>query len=524
MKIEDILNSYPIEILEQLAANKVMDIGHIRLPKDVIIEELIGVINKPSYVNKVISFRNPPNFPILDSILTFPEYKAPIKGFKDKVIEYTESLILKAKQEDWLKSKKNYSLYLKMLKTAWESDSQIDSNEAILLSALRRELNISFKEHVVLEHHEDLTQYWYKDNYYEKERNYLISAGIIFPIEENYIIPDSLGKFIRKSWGMDLSNDQYNRLLTLMTNNELSIILEINDLPISGSSAQKIQRVLENYIPTKIALWQLNLDSLKDLARKSGSIISGIKEEVIDNLIDYFDDDEDLKYKETEIKDEEIIIVETKILSEENFIRLFNLLANEQIYNIACNLRKIKKSGNKDSKIISLWQSAYNEQTLLNQLTNTELYILCEKGGLRLSGPKSEKINRLIEAAKDLNKTDIRQNTEHEKSSLELISNSTNEQIFNAQMDNAQLLQTMQLLPADEYLFLEKEELIVLSWINDLKSVNEYELDRLIARHNLSWFFPRTQMENLKDKLIRNNKDILSIRYVGDYCIYEFKK
>lgn len=525
MNLEKILESYPIEILEQLASNKVTDISHIRLPKSVLIDELCGIINKPSYVEKTISFRNPPGFQILDTIICQPEFKIQVKGFKDRIMKYTEELIENAKKAEWIKTNKNVSLYLKMVKTAWESDSKIDASEINLLNFLRNELNISFKEHTILVHHEDLIKYWYVENYYEKERNYLISSGIVFPIEDYYVIPETVGKFIRQSWGMELNNEQYYRILSYLTNNDLSDILAGTNLQVSGISNQKIQRIIENFIPQRKALSIVNLTSLKNIARESGSVIGGTKEDVIDNLMDYFDDDNDLKYHENNNVVVEQIIPEVKVLSKDNFIKLFNLISNEQLYNIASCLKRVKKSGNKDTKILSLWESIYNEESLLNQLTNSELYQLCDKNYLKLSGPKSEKIKRLIEAANNLTKDgkQIEKTEKTEENPVDLIVESTKEQIFSEQIKSDHNKLNEKLIPESEFPFLNKEELLVLSWVKDLKSVNEYELDRLISRYNLPWYFPRTQMEQLNENLIKNEKDNLIIRHVGEYCIYEYK-
>lgn len=518
MILEQILSGYSIDDLEQLSANKVMDIGHIRLPKEVLIEELSNIINTPSYVNKIINYRNPPNFQILDIILNSPDFKVQVKGFKDQVIEHSNRFINIAKETDWQKGAKNYSLYLKLLKAAWESDHQIDSSEFTILNVLRDELNISFKEHIVLQHHPELINFWMKDNYYERERNYLISTGILLPIDQNYyVIAESIGKYIRRAWGMDLSNDQYTRMLNLLSNNDLSIILQNHDLPTSGISQQRIQRIIENYIPSRKALSCLNVDVLRDLARKCGAQISGIKDDVIDNLIDFFDDDEDLKSIDSEkIKDEEFI-PEEKILSENNFKEIFNILSNDQLYNIANSLKKIRKTGSKELRIQNLWNSPYKEKTLLDKLSNTELYNLCDKNGLKVSGPKDEKINRLISAAQQIADTKRIQNEKNEnKSDPESI----NKNIFNNMTDDSS--DEKDGLQSEEFPYLDNNELMVLSWIKDLKSINEFELDRLIARHNLQWFFPRTQLEKLNSKLVENNKSILSIRNVGDNCIYEF--
>jgi hypothetical protein len=522
MKLENILELYPIEVLEQLASNKITDISHIRLPKSVLIDELCGIINKPSYIEKTISFRNPPGFQILDTLLNQENLKVHVKGFKERILKYTEELIEEAKNADWIRTDKNISLYLKMVKTAWESDSRIDASEINLLNFLRNELNISFKQHTILIHHEDLIQFWYSDNYYEKERNYLISSGIVFPFEDYYVIPESIGKFIRQSWGMELNREQYTRMLSYLTNIDLSEILSKTNLQTSGASQQKIQRIIDNFISPRKSLSIVNLSSLRDIARESGSTISGTKEDVIDNLIDYFDDDNDLKYIQNNNIVLEPIEPEKKALSKENFIKLLNLLSNEQLYNVACCLNKIKKSGNKDAKILNLWESIYSEETILNQLTNTELYELCEKNYLKLSGPKNDKIKRLIDAANNI-LDEEKQKEKTPENPLEIIAESTKDQIFSEQAKIEHYQTFENLIPRDEFPFLNGEELMVLSWVKDLKSINEYELDRLISRYNLPWYFPRTQMEQLNEKLLKNDKDILIIRHVGEYSIYEFK-
>ena len=139
-----------------------------------------------------------------------------------------------------------------------------------------------------------------------------------------------------------------------------------------------------------------------------------------------------------------------------------------------------------------------------------------------MSGPKNEKINRLLIVANDI----IQNNefvVENENISANLINESTKDQIFNKQNKNEQVINNSNIISEEEYNFLDENEIIVLSWIKDLKSINEYELERLISRYDLPWYFPRTQMEELKNKLEINKKDVLLIRHVGDYCLYESK-
>ena len=69
MKFYEILKKYTIETLEQLSSNKVMGVEIIRLPKEVLIEELMSIINKYSYINQKISLRNPPCFQMLNILI-----------------------------------------------------------------------------------------------------------------------------------------------------------------------------------------------------------------------------------------------------------------------------------------------------------------------------------------------------------------------------------------------------------------------------------------------------------------------
>ena len=85
MKLIEILNSYQIETLEQLAANKIQDIDHIRLPKEVLVEELNTYLQKYPYIQKIISLRNPPSFLILSKIIDSPDHKISISGFKETI-------------------------------------------------------------------------------------------------------------------------------------------------------------------------------------------------------------------------------------------------------------------------------------------------------------------------------------------------------------------------------------------------------------------------------------------------------
>jgi hypothetical protein len=517
MKLAEILNSYKIETLEQLSANKIPDIDNIRLPREVLAEELSSHLQKYHHVQKSISLRNPPSYLILSKILESPGYRAPVKGFKESVRKETEALVSRATKGDGLRARKDYSLYLSILQCAWESDDTIDASEARLLARLREELEISFTEHVVLEHHETLQTYWYRENYYERERNHLISSGIIFPYESDFLIPDELGALIRKVWGYALSREQYERLLGYASGADLEDSLKKGELAYYGSLQEKAARLIDNHVSPRRALRAMGIDSLREIARKIGAPISGTKEEIIENLVDFMDDDEDLRVKEEREQKLAPPVPESKTLSKESFAELFATLTNEQLYSVASGLRQVRKSGTKDRKVENLWDSPYSEVTLLNRLSNAELYELCARRHQKVAGSKQEKIERLVNGTSV--SAPANESEELEASPSELIAESTRGD--RNQAESAAEKRTGDL--KSEYPFLESDELIILSYILETKTLSGPQLDRLIARFDLPWYYPDARMGELIEKLQKNDKDIVTRRSIGDYPMYELK-
>jgi hypothetical protein len=517
MKLTEILNSYQIESLEQLATDKIQDLNHIRLPKEVLVEELSYYLMKYPNIEKSVSLRNPPSFLILSRIMDAQDHKVPIQGFKEIVKKETANFVERATKGEGLRPKRDYSLYLKMLQIAWESDSSIDASEAKLLMGLREELDISFPEHIILEHHESLTPYWYNDNYFEKERNHLIASGIIFPLEGNFLIPDELVILIRKAWGYSLTTEQYKRLLSYMSGHDLTEIQKKNEIQTSGTLEEKIERISNNHISPKNALNIVGIETLRELARNIGAQISGSKTEVIDNIIDLMDSDEDIKYMAEQEKKIAPPPVEPKILSKDVFRRVFGELSNEQIYSIAVGLRRVRKSGNKEKRVDNLYDCTYSENSLLNQLSSADLYDLCVKLELKVAGSKQEKIERILSNFSSF-KNDPESNV-HDVSPEELIRQSMRVEQKKQVTESTEGIDKLII----KYPFLSREELIILSFILENKNASGPIIERLIARFDLPWYFPDKQMIEMIDKLKKQGHDIISITHYGDYPLYQLK-
>lgn len=85
MKIRELLGRLDDVALESLAADKIDDVIHLRLPREVLIDEIADTIASYSYVTEAIGKRHPPCFEILDLLMKADGFRVPIDGFKASV-------------------------------------------------------------------------------------------------------------------------------------------------------------------------------------------------------------------------------------------------------------------------------------------------------------------------------------------------------------------------------------------------------------------------------------------------------
>lgn len=516
MRLKEILHQLPQEAIEGLARNVLSQVADIRLPHTVLVDELSEVLDSSSYLSTQIALRHPPFFAILTLLMNAPGYSLPTEGFRQKVREETERMVSLASRSPIFPKPKNYGLYLRMLEGAWEEEAGINASEANLLRILREELGISLMEHFIIEHHPNLHKYWRKDQSYENERNHLRNAGILFTLGDSYVLCEETVTLIRTSWGIELSEAQSKRLLDAFSNEDLVAILENEGLVLSGIADEKKSRILTNYVLPRTALLSVHLESLRDVTRKLGCRQSGIKEEVVENILDWLDSDEDLKKqtaREAEMKEEEKeLIPEVREITNEAFTDLLSRLTQEALYDIISHLPQQRKSGVKSEKVKRLVDSPFSESTILKKLNNEVLHELCQQRGLNPYGPKEEKITRLIQSFRN-GTTHLAENvkTSLESEQLKNHSPSAPPETLLPHLTSVRL----------EFPFLNEHQQIVLSYLFDFKSLSDLELEKLIQRFCIPWVLLKAQMDELMNLLKVNGKDIIRIRGVGDHNIYE---
>src|SRR3569833_1428528 len=121
---------------------------------------LEGALRSFRFVSGFIVNRQPPTFSILTSLLESVGYERPIEGFRDAVMKETYRLVDLIDQGELLARDGQLHLYRRTLYEARRNDLDVNSSEAALLAVLRREQGSAQVEHFLIEHHQDLREFW----------------------------------------------------------------------------------------------------------------------------------------------------------------------------------------------------------------------------------------------------------------------------------------------------------------------------------------------------------------------------
>jgi hypothetical protein len=528
MKLLEILENYSDAAIDQIATDKVDESTNLRLPRNIIIQEVTAALSSLTYVASALAPARPPTYAFIKLLLDNHDHILPLEGFQEKVLQTTKEMTLRALSGKGLSSEKNYQLYINVLKNAWESDNEIDRSEAILLEALRNELNIWTREHLLLEHHPEIRQLWDNPGSYVSARNHLLTTGLVLTYENNYALAEEVAVQIKRVWGIDLEKDAYLRLLNLIKNEQLYNILTKTGLIVSGSKEEKINRVINALIPPSEFLDFIHIDELREYCRHNGIQITGIKMEVISNIIDFFDREMDLERNKKEEKISPLPAEpEPRKLDKTTYVKLLQNLTSDQLYDILSQ-SYLRVGGVKEEKIKRLIDSTWSEHSALQRLRKIDLSQLCRKLGIQVSGIKNELIDRLIEGARSRfsQSTSIAEMENH-KIQIAVQTGIKEKEVIDivdiADTPNIELPKGLQSIKID-FPDLTREEQIILSLISEAKSLTEQDIERASRNHGLGWFLTKAHMAEMAAKLKNSKKNPLKVRSIRSINIYEWSE
>jgi len=388
MKICDVLNFYRRSDLNRLAKDKIAN--YVGLPVDILRDELSKVLTTYDHVKRKIQFRRPPGYTILDIIVHRSDYSVPIQEIKTIVQEEIKNVIEEAKKGEGLKEDKQYDLYAKMLKTAWDFQEDLLPPEANLLSALREHLNITRGEHRLLE--AILEVFKFSQASFNREIEHFAREGIIFTHETNYIIPEEIIERIKEVWGIELDLKPYRRLLDYLTSSQLYSALGRLGLTKSGNQEMRINRVLEKGVKPSDLLNTLTVNDLIFVASKSKCPRKYKRDELIPTIISHVKRGEDIPPPE---KKPPPPTPEARLVTDEAFKEALSKFTTSQLESVLAK-KNLRISGPKNQKVERIVNSIYSFETILDILRTDELKDLCKLYELHPIGRKEEIIERIV--------------------------------------------------------------------------------------------------------------------------------
>jgi BREX system ATP-binding protein BrxC/D/SAP domain len=541
MRVVDLLAHYPDEDLDRLARDKVDEITNLRLPREVLIQEIAVALSTLSYVAKVLAPARPPTYAILRHLMEAPDRKVMPQGFRQSVQALTDDMTAQAESGEGLSKDKQYTLYLRMLFAAWEDDGRVDRSEALLLAALRKELGIWTREHLLLEHHPMVRPIWDSERAYTDARNHLLATGLVLVHEGGYVLPEEVETQIRRAWGIDLADDAYRRLLDKLSGNQLRTALNAASLPLSGAKDARIERLVKALVPPAEVLDALHINEVKELCRGVGLPVSAAKADLIDNVVRLFDSGLGLAPESAPATPVPVMTdPEARELDAAAFRRLLDKLTVDLLYDMLA-ARSLHRAGSKSDRIEHLLSSPWSERTLLAGLRRVDLVDLCRRLGVRVSGVKNELVDRLLEWAAEPEPVEaVGDDADRGQPSPPTMSvqrlESEGQQASSArepgEAASAEAIQPPEPRPPqppldldllrERFASLEPDELVVLALLRQARSLNEQEIERAARHHQLGWFLIKAHMAELIGRLRGVGATPIRVRSTGGYNIYEW--
>jgi ribosomal protein L40E len=390
MRLAALLSEQSDTDLQRLAIEHVRTDEKLARPQ--LCNFLEGALRSFSFVSSFIVNRQPPTFSILTLLLESPGYERPVIGFKEAVMTETSRLITLIEEGELLARERQLHLYRRSFYEARRNDLDINNSEAALLAVLRREQRISQAEHFLIEHHKDFHEFWNREGSFAQEINALRYAGIIFLVKDRVLIPEDVAPSVWQTLGLDMPSESARRLLGYLSNSELAEVLESAGTRVSGTKEQRLERILLERIQPHVALQNVGLQTLKEICRSSEAPSTGNKDELIQRIIQHFAQGRDQIEPETI----EVRIPETRRLQEAQFQTLFEALQHQELSDILRRQPELRQTGTKETRIRTLWEAHLSENTLLGELTNRQLEEVLQRLGLRISGAKHARIERIV--------------------------------------------------------------------------------------------------------------------------------
>jgi hypothetical protein len=357
---------------------------------------LEGVLRSYSFVRKFICDRFPPTFSILEALLDAEGCALAAQSFRDVVMERTRVLVQGVTDGDVVGRESGLRLYRRVLVEARRNDLVLDASETAILGVLRRELSIRPVEHFLLEHHPDFHEFWANDDAFLTAMHALRSCGLVFGHGGNVLLADEVVPLVRQTLGVEMTSASRKRALNMLSGGELGEVLGVLGLKTSGSRDERLERAFASYVQPSDALPLLSLQSLRDACRRLDLPFSGVKDDLVERLVECFLHDADIRPK-AEAAAPVVREPEPRAMEPTRLRALFSALRGDDLTEILAGIDSTRITGAKETKLSLIIGSPYSEVSLLEKLSNRALEEALWRLHLKTTGSKRERVDRLVE-------------------------------------------------------------------------------------------------------------------------------
>ncbi len=273
--------------------------------REVILRNIDEFQNKER-VKRNLNFNTEPrdiallNAMILMALMEQPGYLLSEKDVFQLVESIENEIVEQSKDDEYIKTaipEKSLKIYKSVLIESWKKDDSLNEHEINILNVLRKELELSKREHYLIESR--IGRFPQKNNklhtakQIERSLKNLQARGIILRYRDEksfYIIPKEIARIVRYEFGGELRNELYETLLNDLNVVQLRTVLNTLSINVSGKKEKLIDRIIKHNILPSTTLDTFSSKELSEILKNlDGAKVSGTKNEKIRNIIDYYE-------------------------------------------------------------------------------------------------------------------------------------------------------------------------------------------------------------------------------------------
>lgn len=256
---------------------------------------------------------------VLQVLLNSDDFTEEFKATEEKVLNYQQTIIDDANEFEFEPGENNLSFYKYVLEAAWEHNNDMSVDEQNLINKIRKRLNITKRNNDIIE--AKIGKYPTPNNILNTKdeicevRRLLQQKGILFPVRDSNnidydVIPSEIAQAIRKIYSLDIKNYGFSQLLSskyvrnkkyllsMLSKAEIEMPASTNLATLNSTVIERLNAhiILGGFSPND----GLDKSTLSDWCAHIQLPTSGTKPELIDRIIDYYDNIKQISVDESD--------------------------------------------------------------------------------------------------------------------------------------------------------------------------------------------------------------------------------